>query len=270
MSAQQSTILPRDVQPAASYEEALAAAELCVKLLHSQFGATRVVPLGSVRDRLSWHESSDLDLAVEGIAPEQFFRAWSSLRKVMSPSLQVDLVALETANPRLRDRILNEENMSADPIVRLRGLIENELQSLQQIVNLLVEAQSELCDPPSQFQLNGLASYVYKFYTGCERILERVVTQIDQQLPQGAYSHANLLAKVAQPLPDLRPAVIDAELWDQFQTLLDFRHFFRHAYGFTLEWLSLKPLVEAIPQVLEIFRQQLSQFFDQLQSKGKA
>jgi hypothetical protein len=75
---------------------------------------------------------------------------------------------------------------------------------------------------------------------------------------------------MAQPVPALRPAVIERELWIQLQDLLDFRHFFRHAYGFTLEWLRLKLLVDAIPQVMESFRQQVHQFFDQFSAKGEA
>lgn len=252
------------------YDAAVAAAARCTELLVSKYGAARVVPFGSLRDPHAWRDDSDLDIAVEGIAPEQFFRAWASLRQVVPAGLQVDLVALETASPQLQARIFDEVVMAIDPILRLRGLIEDELQAFQQIIDLLEEAQTELANPPTQFQLNGLASYIHQFYTGCERILERIAAQVDQQLPQGAYSHANLLAQMSHAVPALRPAVIDSGLWDQLQTLLDFRHFFRHAYGYTLEWMRLKPLVEDIPNVLSTFRQQLEQFFSQLPSKGNA
>jgi hypothetical protein len=43
--------------------------------------------------------------------------------------------------------------MAEDPILRLRGLIDDELQALQQIVDLIAEAQTELDNPPTQFQL---------------------------------------------------------------------------------------------------------------------
>lgn len=49
--------------------EALAAAEACIALLKERFGARRVIPFGSLMGDGPWHESSDLDLAVEGLSP---------------------------------------------------------------------------------------------------------------------------------------------------------------------------------------------------------
>src|SRR6266496_3812294 len=87
---------------------ALALATRCAQLLRDRFRARRVIPFGSVVEHGTWHPGSDLDLAVEGIAPEQFFRAWSVLRELLPPGLDVDLVDLEHAGEALRARILGE------------------------------------------------------------------------------------------------------------------------------------------------------------------
>jgi predicted nucleotidyltransferase len=98
-----------------SQQEALELAARCSDLLQERFGAKRVIPFGSVVGHGFWHPGSDLDLAVEGVAPDQFYRAWSMLRELLPPGLHVDLVALEQASDVLRARILGEKPMSEDP-----------------------------------------------------------------------------------------------------------------------------------------------------------
>ena len=100
-------------------QEALALAIRCAQILRDRFGARRVIPFGSVVGHGTWHPGSDLELAVEGIPPEQFFQAWAALRELLPTGLDVDLVDLEHAGETLRARILGEKTM---PEERLRAL----------------------------------------------------------------------------------------------------------------------------------------------------
>jgi predicted nucleotidyltransferase len=50
-------------------ERALEAARACVRLLKEHFSARRVILFGSIAGHASWHERSDIDLAVEGLPP---------------------------------------------------------------------------------------------------------------------------------------------------------------------------------------------------------
>lgn len=73
-------------------------------LLKDEFGAERVVLFGSVaqEERLSPH--SDLDLAVEGLSPMDYYRAVARVQSVPS-TMSVDLVRLESARTSLRSTI---------------------------------------------------------------------------------------------------------------------------------------------------------------------
>jgi predicted nucleotidyltransferase len=238
-------------------QEALELAARCADLLQERFGAKRVIPFGSVVGHGTWHAGSDLDLAVEGVAPEQFFRAWSMLRELLPPGLDVDLVALEQASEGLRARILGEKPMSEEPLLALKELVEDELVALERIVNAVQEGVGSLEEPPPQFAMNALASYLHQFYTGCERILERIAVTVDGGLPGGAFSHANLLAQMAHELPGIRPAILHGALWLRLQDYLAFRHFFRHAYGYTLDWAQLRPLVTSLSETQTDWQSQL-------------
>ena len=76
-------------------------------LLKEEFGATRVVVFGSLAHGAWFHPHSDIDLAAEGIPPERFWRAGCRLEEI-AEGFEIDLVALETASPSLRETIEKE------------------------------------------------------------------------------------------------------------------------------------------------------------------
>jgi predicted nucleotidyltransferase len=243
----------------------VALAERCAEVLQTRFGAQRVIPFGSVMGQGPWHAGSDLDLAVEGLAPEQFFRAWTALRELLPAGIEVDLVSLEQVGPEMRARILGEQTMPDNPLLVLKALVEEELTALHRLLHEVQDGVSGLDSPPSPFALNAIASYLHQFYTGCERILERLAVQVDGRLPGGAFLHANLLAQMAREQPGVRPAVLDEALWLRLQEYLAFRHFFRHAYGYTLEWAKLRPLVAGMAETLGNLQERLTTLFAALQ-----
>jgi hypothetical protein len=95
-------------------------------------------------------------------------------------------------------------------------------------------------------------------------MLERIAVTVDGGLPGGAFSHANLLAQMARELPGIRPAVLSEALWLRLQDYLAFRHFSRHAYGYTLEWAKLRPLVSGMSAIRTDLQGQLTAFLDVL------
>jgi len=247
--------------------QALKAAGECMTLLKRQFGARRVILFGSLAGQGPWHDASDIDLAVEGLPPEEFFRAYSACRDLLLPQglgLDLDLVPLEDAYPGMRARILGEVKMSDDPVQALKSLIEDELVSLERVVESVKEALALLPDTPSQFELHGLAAYIYQFYTGVESIFQRIAVQLGEGLPRGAYWHVDLLDQMAEAQEGTRPAVIDEPLRARLKDYLDFRHFFRHAYAYTLEWNKMRWKVESMAETLELLRRQLMDFFEEL------
>ena len=253
-----------------------------------EFGARRVIPFGSFVEGY-WHERSDLDLAVEGLPPEHFFKARAALRR-LSAAMQgpwIDLVALETAPPALKARILRgpqvpptatrtqhptggERSMPSDsdpvPVSELKDLVEEELQALERTVQEGEELLRTCADPPTRTELRAMASIVHEFYTGVEGIFRHIVVRLGEGLPRGAHWHHELLQQVAEPR-EQRPALIAEPLRALLEEYLDFRHFFRHAYGYELDWVRLKPLVRDLSRVLRSLREELQEFFEQLKDR---
>ncbi|MCQ3980538.1 MAG: hypothetical protein DPW09_44580 [Anaerolineae bacterium] len=104
----------------------------------------------------------------------------------------------------------------------------------------------------------------HEFYNGVERIFERIVVSLGEGLPRGSYGHIDLLGQMATAQNNSRLAVIDEPLRARLEEYLKFRHFFRHAYSYTLEWNRLRWLAEQLGATLQLLREQLQTFFETL------
>jgi predicted nucleotidyltransferase len=77
--------------------------EKIVSLLVQQFGATRIILFGSLV-KGTFGEGSDIDLAVAGISPNQFFAAMSALNQI--GQFWVDLKPLENLEPYFLNKVI--------------------------------------------------------------------------------------------------------------------------------------------------------------------
>lgn len=76
--------------------------------LHDRFGADiRVHLFGSLVDLDRFRPSSDIDLAVEGLGPAEYWKAWGVVEE-LGGGRTVDLVRLESATPSLRGAVVSE------------------------------------------------------------------------------------------------------------------------------------------------------------------
>jgi predicted nucleotidyltransferase len=258
--------------------EALAVAEQCARMLKERFGARQVTPFGSLLDDGSWHESSDLDLAVEGLSSEALWEAERQLEAMSPPWLEVDLVPLERAYPEVRGRILRERPVPEDPHLALKARLEDELVGLERIARGLEVALERAGAGPDEFATRALASYLDDFYKGCERICERVAVTLDggpsaslrTGLPQGEGWHRVLLGQMGEPGGGGRPSLFSSSLLLELDEYRRFRHRVRHIYGYELEAERVLALARGVKPVLARVRQALEVFSEWLEHQASA
>ena len=115
-----------------------------------------------------------------------------------------------------------------------------------QIAQLFVAYQAAISkssqQEPDFIERSALAAMLHSFYTAIENIFKRIALEIDGYLPSGDASHSDLLAAMARSNPN-RPPVISENLRVRLSAYLSFRHVFRHAYSFQLEWDKMRDLV---------------------------
>jgi len=112
---------------------------------------------------------------------------------------------------------------------------------------------------PDHIERAALAAMLHSFYTGIENLLRRVALEADGQAPRGDLWHRRLLDQMSAGTSE-RPAVIDGELRAVLRPYLDFRHMFRHAYAFELQWKKMREPVMRCEETLSALREQVQVF----------
>ena len=243
---------------------ALAAAEACTKLLKERFGVRRIIPFGSLIGQGPWHARSDADLAVEGLQPEDYIPALTACWELFPPDVELDLVPLEQAAPELKARILGESPAPTNPLEALQQEIQIELRQVRRVVDSLEGFLRQLSGVPDEYQILSIGGLLHNFYSGVERIFERIAARLDGDVPAGSSWHTDLLRRMEHPWGTARPAVIDHASATRLMDYLRFRYLFRHSYGFELEWERCKGLAEGIGQTMARLQEQLQAFLARL------
>jgi len=112
---------------------------------------------------------------------------------------------------------------------------------------------------PDLFDMTILGSVLHSFYNGIENIFEIIAKNIDKEVPSGNKSHQQLLHQMASE-NNFRKEIIDEELYLQLREYATFRHFYRHAYSFQLNWEKMKPLVNDIFKVWQNLKMNFKEF----------
>lgn len=115
------------------------------------------------------------------------------------------------------------------------GSLNRELDETRELFERLGRFQ------PDAIEIRAAATSLHAFYNGIENIFYAIARHADGVVPDGERWHFSLLRNMCASA-EKRPQVISAEMRQFLEPYLAFRHFFRHSYGFILDWEQLKPL----------------------------
>lgn len=152
---------------------------------------------------------------------------------------------------------------------RIPGIIAD-IELGKKSLDIVDERQQEVMRAESSEAIFFLTSaggvVIHDFYNTVEKTFRQIAEEIDGGVPGGEAWHQQLLQRMTIDVPGRRPAVIDTSLAQTLNEYLRFRHLFRHIYGFELEWERIRPLLEALPEVMAEFKRQIGEFIDFLQA----
>ena len=115
--------------------------------------------------------------------------------------------------------------------------------------------------PPTEIELSALAATLHSFYTGVENIFKRVAVELDGDMVRGDAWHRQLLLRMKTSTAR-RPALLSEELHDALNEYLRFRHVFRNAYSFDLDWRKMSPLVLRLQETFQKLENALDDFLN--------
>jgi hypothetical protein len=117
-----------------------------------------------------------------------------------------------------------------------------------------------------EYYLDGVALNLHGFYSGLERIFERIGAAVDGSVPSGANWHRELLNQMSIEIPGVRPAVISEGLRENLEGYLGFRHVVRNVYTYHLSPEKLEALVAQVQTVFVKAKSEMAGFCKFLQN----
>ena len=114
---------------------------------------------------------------------------------------------------------------------------------------------------PDLFDMTILGSVLHSFYNGLENIFEIIAKKIDKKVPSGNKSHQELLHQMSIKMSN-RDEVIHEKSYLKLREYATFRHFYRHAYSFQLNWEKMKPLIDDVHIVWKAVKECLENFIN--------
>lgn len=147
---------------------------------------------------------------------------------------------------------------------RLHAELEVELAQLERLASDAAPIVARaLRDDPPLVEVAALAAMLHAFYNGVENLLKRIELSVAGSSPDGETWHSQLLTGAACAGVNRGP-IITPELVGRLKPFLSFRHVFRHAYTFDLNWARMRPLAAELESVCSEFRSQIAAFKEAL------
>ncbi|MBO4319746.1 MAG: hypothetical protein J5857_04680 [Treponema sp.] len=112
---------------------------------------------------------------------------------------------------------------------------------------------------PDYVELCAAGSILQSFYNGIENILLVITKNIDGIIPKQGKWHSELLSSMFKPV-EKRSAVFSESLYPILTEYMNFRHFFRHSYGYSMKWEKLSHLFINIDRNWGIIKKELIDF----------
>ena len=151
--------------------------------------------------------------------------------------------------------------------------IENELSDVTSEVEMLSRSLELYRSPPKDapeawhwITIQGFASGVEKVYSGCERVMQMIASEVDRSKVDHAEGwHMSLLKRMANPYPDVRDAVISSKCCQALDRLRAFRHRQRNSYGLALDRAIVLERAAQVEEAFEMFRSEVAAFAAKMQ-----
>lgn len=147
----------------------------------------------------------------------------------------------------------------------LKADILDELESLGRLKKEYLHFVEDVdLENPDVYQRAVIGYYLHNFYNGCENIFKLIATFFENTLPEDSW-HTNLLKRMKLEIEGLRPRVIDNVLYKILDDFRSFRHVFRKAYSFELDWEKEKIVAGKFQNAHDELDRQIKGFLERLE-----
>jgi hypothetical protein len=151
--------------------------------------------------------------------------------------------------------------IDANGAVTLAAILRSDLESINRIEEHIKQLPIDNLD---RTQLESLGYSLHNLFNALENSFTQISASFENHLWDQGRWHRELLEKMFLDLGDLRPAIFPTSARDTLIDLMGFRHFFRHAYGSSLDTAKTIAVWKRWDTEGGVVKQSLSDFANQL------
>jgi uncharacterized protein YutE (UPF0331/DUF86 family) len=158
--------------------------------------------------------------------------------------------------------------MDSEKLVIFKVDVEAQLNLIKKVDERLKERANNL-KSDDLILLESIAYQIHNLYSAIEDLLKLIADYFENNISHSSQWHRLLLQRMTIIVPEVRPAVLSSETYTLLNALRGFRHFFRHAYGATIEYEQLKSNLDKALNVFPKLKSDLNQFLAQLEQSNE-
>jgi hypothetical protein len=143
---------------------------------------------------------------------------------------------------------------------KIKEKIEHEVLRIKKLFDS-GKSLLDLCKikEPDFVEASAAGSFLQSFYNGVESITLLILKAIKEDIPNDSHWHKKLFEKTFEA-SEKRTAIFRIDYKEQFSEYLSFRHYFRHSYGYEIDWERLKPLINNVEEMWKILEEDINKF----------
>ena len=115
---------------------------------------------------------------------------------------------------------------------------------------------------PDYVELCAAGSILQSYYNGIENIFLIISKNIDGEVPSQGKWHSELLSLMCAQT-EKRPPVFSEQTKMVLTDYMNFRHFFRHSYGYSMKWEKLSNIFLNLESNWEQAKKELDAFLSE-------
>ncbi len=113
-------------------------------------------------------------------------------------------------------------------------------------------------------RMESLAYQLHNLYCAFEDLMKIVATEFENRISERADWHIQMLRRMTEQIPTIRPALFSQESFPLLDELRAFRHWFRHAYSYEVEPDKLGIVVTKANKLRDTYKTDIQRFLQQL------
>ena len=140
--------------------------------------------------------------------------------------------------------------------------IQGEVPELERMIKRAQAAwdKASVISTDQDVYLDSVALNLHGIYSGIEKLFELIAVHLDDSPPTGKTWHRDLLRKMTQEVPGVRPAVVACDRLPRLDELRRFRHLVRNVYTFNLVPEKVAPIVAGLSELWVPLKDELLAF----------